>query len=115
MRAHLITTEAQIRGSGVDIFGVLLRPEPFIIQLVGAPDGVKWFVENDPVLDHREAPDGKSSQIIATGVGTSIINLEVDRGRSVLLKRLIVTVFELDDPTVSVDFSFENIRDVDQP
>lgn len=115
MRAHLILPEAVIRGRGVDVFDVLLRPEPFTIKLLGAPDGLRWFVENDPVLDHVEAPDKKSSEITATGVGTSIIHIELGRGdRSIVLHKMIVTVYD-DSQTVTVGMKFQDVRPVEGP
>ena len=76
MTANLILEN--VKAYDVDKFDVKLG-EHFVIELIDSPADIRWFSNNDPVLD-IEVSDGKTSVAVkAANVGTCEIQLQVNR------------------------------------
>lgn len=76
MKANLILEN--VKAYDVDKFDVKLG-ENFVLELEEAPAGIRWFSNNDPVLD-IEVSDGKTSVAVkAASIGVCEIQLQVDR------------------------------------
>lgn len=87
MRASLVLDNAT--AYDVTRFDVRLG-EVFRVELQDAPNLVRWFVDNDPVLSIDVHAGGRVATITATKTGDCEIQLEV-RGNEV--KTLRVSVF----------------------
>lgn len=69
----------------------VLLGQSFAAEVVSFTNPVRWFSDNDPVLDLRVSPDGLSSQITATQKGITEIQLQSGGG---LVKTLFIEVYD---------------------
>lgn len=97
MEANLILEN--VKAYDVEKFDVKLG-ETFVLELIDAPSGIKWFSNNDPVLD-IDVSDGKTSvSAVAATIGTCEIQLQVERE---VIKTFDVEVYD----HIAVDLNLE--------
>jgi len=76
MIANLILEN--VKAYDVEKFDVKLG-ETFVLELIDAPADIRWFSNNDPVLD-IDVSDGKTSvSAVASMIGECEIQLQVSR------------------------------------
>ena len=78
------------------------------VELTGITGPIEWTAGDDEVLAIAD-DNGLTARITATAIGKSIVRL-LQNERPVGVLR--IGVYE--EPTVTVDFSFGNVRPVDQ-
>jgi len=88
MEANIIFEN--VKAYNVDKFDVKLGQE-FSIELIDAPGLVRWFSDNDAVLQIDAQEDGAKSLIKSTKIGKSEIQLQVD---GALVKTLYVETYD---------------------
>lgn len=69
----------------------VLLGQSFKIELVGTESGVRWFSDNDPVLSLKVEQEGLLSDVEASAVGITEIQLQVNRS---IVKTLFIEVFD---------------------
>lgn len=88
MEANIIFNN--VKAYNVIKFDVKLG-ESFKVELINAPDFVRWFSDNDAVLNITVLENGNFAEIKATAVGKSEIQLQ-DSGR--ISKTLDIEVYD---------------------
>ncbi len=72
--------------------------ETFKIELIGSPDSVRWFFDNDPVLQISVDSTGSIATLKSTSVGKSEIQIQ---NNGSLLKTLYIEVYDTIDVTLN--------------
>lgn len=83
----------------VERFDVMLG-ESFRLEVIDAPDQVRWFADQDPVLSISVAPSGHEAAVIAAQAGVSEIQLQNAAGA--VVKKLNVTIYTTEASRLSI-------------
>lgn len=86
MKANIILDN--VRVYNVEKWDILLG-QKFAIDMVDAPEGIRWFSDNDSVLDI--SVDGNVAKVDAKGVGASEIQIQFNGS---IAKTMYVEVFD---------------------
>jgi hypothetical protein len=86
MRANIILDN--VRVYDVEKWDILIG-QMFTINMVDAPEGIRWFSDNDSVLSL--SVDGTSAKIEAKSVGSSDIQIQLNGS---IIKTMFVEVFD---------------------